>query len=69
MTPDNKKDDHPTPTKGKGKGGDKQKTVTSDKERKRSADRKKTGGRRGSAQVPSPPPGVTTPTSDVDVMR
>ncbi|XP_041375521.1 hydrocephalus-inducing protein homolog [Gigantopelta aegis] len=69
VTPDNKKDDHPTPTKVKGKGSDKQKAVPSDKERKRSADRKKTLGRRGSAQVPSPPPGVITPTSDVDVMR
>ncbi|XP_046359897.2 hydrocephalus-inducing protein homolog isoform X3 [Haliotis rufescens] len=66
VTPDKFKEDHSTPTKGKGKGGDKPKTGTSEKGRKGSADRKKPG-RRNSMQVPSPPPGATTPTSEADV--
>lgn len=70
MTPDKVKDDQPTPTKGKGgKGADKGRTSTEGKvDRKRSADRKKQL-RRNSTQVASPPPGQSTPVSDVDNLR
>lgn len=67
VTPDKNKDDHMTPTKGKG-GKEKLKAGSETKERKKSADRKKIG-RRGSMQVPSPPPGAVTPVSDVDAQR
>ncbi|KAL3860158.1 hypothetical protein ACJMK2_010318 [Sinanodonta woodiana] len=71
VTPDKGKEDHTTPTKGKGK--DKKveadtKKDGKDKERKKSAEKRQTskGSRRNSILPPSPPPGATTPSLDVD---
>lgn len=75
VTPDK---EHTTPTKGKaGKGSKDDKKDKEDKkgERKKSAEKRtgtgtgKTSSRRNSMQVVSPPPGATTPVSDIDALR
>ncbi|ESO91099.1 hypothetical protein LOTGIDRAFT_122343, partial [Lottia gigantea] len=69
VTPDKIKEELTTPTKSKGKTDKQKVSGESKKERKSSADRKKVN-RRGSVQaVQSPPPGATTPVSDVDGQR
>lgn len=76
VTPD--KTEHTTPTKGKaGKASKEDKKEKEDKkgERKKSAEKRtgtgtaKTSSRRNSMQVVSPPPGATTPVSDIDALR
>lgn len=75
VTPD--KTEHTTPTKGKaGKASKEDKKEKEDKkgERKKSAEKRtgtgtaKTSSRRNSMQVVSPPPGATTPVSDIDAL-
>ena len=73
VTPDKGKDDHTTPVKGKPVKGSDKGSKEDKKERKKSAERKtatsKGTSRRNSMQVASPPPGASTPVSDIDAMR